>query len=356
MKTRLKILNLIDIPWNSGLTSYALDQARALRGYGHEVHFACPDGSFAGDFAGREGFPRVSLPDRKTPFLRLPFAKMSDFLSAERIDVINAHTGKTQTLAALLSFRPAGKTAVIRTKADARPPSKSFRFMRIAKIIAASDFIRNGYLKAGAPPEKISLARQGIQLAPAELRKPEPPYKIGLLGRLDEVKGHKYFLEAAALVLKSGAKAEFHIAGQEAGIKYSGLEKLAKDLGLGKAAVFHGRVPDSFEFMNSCDIGVIPSLGSEAVSRAALEWLSAAKPLVASRVGSLNEFATPENLVPPAESAALARRLEALLAAPELLNAHGSANRARAATVFSPDIFARLTNAAFESAAKELRA
>jgi len=112
--------------------------------------------------------------------------------------------------------------------------------------------------------------------------------------------------------------------------------------------VFHGRVPDSFEFINSCDIGAIPSLGSEAVSRAALEWLSAAKPVVASRVGSLPEFITPENLVPPGDAAALALRLQTLLSAPERLNKLGTANRERAVSVFSPEIFARRTCRIFE--------
>jgi len=351
MKKQLRILNLIDIPWNSGLAFYAYDQAHALKAAGHAVYFACPDKSAAREFAEREGFVCFPLPGRNEPFLRFPFLKLEKMLAAECVDIINAHTGKTQTLAFLLSFFSAKKIAVIRTKADARPPSKSFAFMKVSKIIAASDFIRNGYLELGVAPKKIALARQGINLPAAAPRKPEPPYKIGVLGRLDTVKGHECFLRAAAELIKSGVKAEFHIAGYEAGVKYTDLKKLAAILGLGAAAVFHGRVPDSFEFINSCDIGAIPSLGSEAVSRAALEWLSAAKPVVASHVGSLPEFITPENLVPPGETAALALRLQTLLAAPpERLGELGAANRARAERDFSTELFAQRTSRIFEEA------
>ncbi|HAF96591.1 MAG: hypothetical protein A2021_08790 [Elusimicrobia bacterium GWF2_52_66] len=348
MKKQLRILNLIDIPWNSGLASYAFDQARALKAAGHAVYFACPEGSAAREFAGREGFVCFSLPGRKELFLRLPFLRLKKILAAEGIDIVNAHTGRTQTLAFTLACFSAKKIAVIRTKADARPPSKSFTLRKVSKIIAASDFIKNGYLKLGVPPKKLALARQGITLPAVTLQDSEPPYKIGVLGRLDTVKGHECFLKAAAELIKIGIKAKFHIAGYEAGVKYTDLKKLAAELGLGTAAVFHGRVPDSFEFINSCDIGAIPSLGSEAVSRAALEWLSAAKPVVASRVGSLPEFITPENLVPPGDAAALALRLQTLLSAPERLNKLGTANRERAVSVFSPEIFARRTCRIFE--------
>ncbi|MCX5786144.1 MAG: glycosyltransferase family 4 protein [Elusimicrobia bacterium] len=355
MKKQLRILNLIDIPWNSALAAYAFDQARALKTAGHEVYFACPPASAAWEFARKEGLACFPLPDRKEPFLRLPFLKLKKVLAAERIDIISAHTGKTQTLAFFLSAFSAKRPALIRTKADARPPSKSFTFMRVSKIVAASDYIRNGYLKLGFAPEKMELVYQGISRPAIEAGRPVPPYKIGVLGRLDPVKGHDCFLKAAAELIKHGVKAEFHIAGYEAGIKYSDLKKRATELGLGAAAVFHGRVPDGFEFINSCDIGVIPSLGSEAVSRAALEWLASGRPVIASRAGSLGEFIAPEYLVSPGDAAALALKLETLLAAPGLLLKIGASNRAHAARDFSPEVFANRTNAVFENAAKGIK-
>jgi len=351
MKRHLRILNLIDIPWNSGLAAYAFDQAKALKAGGHEVYFGCPPDSAAWEFSRKEGMACFPLPDRKKSFLRLPFSKFKKILAAERIGAISAHTGKTQTLAFLLSSFSAKRPALIRTKADARPPSKSFTFGKVSKIIAASDFIKTGYLQLGFAPEKIELIYQGIRLPGMKIKKPGSPYKVGVLGRLDPVKGHECFLKAAAELIENGAKAEFHIAGYEAGIKYCDLKKRAAELGLGTAAVFHGRVEDSFEFMNSCDIGVIPSLGSEAVSRAALEWLASGRPIIASRAGSLGEFIAPEYMVPPGDASALARKLETLLAAPESLPKIGAANRARAARDFSSKIFESRTNAVFENAA-----
>ncbi|HAH31281.1 MAG TPA: hypothetical protein DCL44_03090 [Elusimicrobia bacterium] len=354
MKKQLRILNLIDIPWNSGLAAYAFDQARSLKAAGHKVYFACPPDSAAWGLACKEDMPCFPLPDRKELFLRFPFFKLLKILAAERIDIISAHTGKTQTLAFFLSLFAAKKPAIIRTKADARPPTRSFTFIKVSKIIAASEFIRTGYLRLGFAPEKTALVYQGISRPETEARKPSPPYKIGILGRLDPVKGHDCFLKAAAELLKRGIKAEFHVAGYEAGIKYSELKNRAAELGMGTAAMFYGRVADSFEFMSSCDIGVIPSLGSEAVSRAALEWLASGRPVVASKVGSLPEFIGPDYLVPPGKPAALALKLEALLAAPASLTEIGAANRARAVSDFSFETFTHRTSQIFEQAVLNL--
>lgn len=339
----MRILSILDIPWNSGLAAYAFDQALALRGCGHSVVFACPAGSAAMQFALREGFKAVAIPGRKE-YHRLPLAlfRLRAAARDERIDAVCAHTGQAQTYGYLLGL------PLVRVKADAGKPSAGFTFSAVSVTIAASAYIENLYAAAGLERAKLAVIRQGIQLQPAPARLPAPPYKLGLLGRLDPVKGHACFLNAAALLLKRGVQAEFHIAGYEANIKYAGLESAARALGLEKKVFFHGRVDGPFGFMASCDAGVIASLGSEAVSRAALEWLASGKPLVASSAGSLPEFVDKDWLVPPGDAEALAAKLETLLRAPEKLKELGERNRARAERDFSPAAFAAATCAVFE--------
>ena len=63
MKMQFRILNLIDIPWNSGLAAYAFDQAKALKARGHAVYFACPPKSAAWEFSKNEKFPVFPLAD-----------------------------------------------------------------------------------------------------------------------------------------------------------------------------------------------------------------------------------------------------------------------------------------------------
>ncbi|HAT71475.1 MAG TPA: hypothetical protein DCS63_01495 [Elusimicrobia bacterium] len=345
MKQPLKILSVIDIPWNSGLAAYAFDQARALRAGGHSVAFACPEGSAAMDFAAREGFRHYPIPGRKA-YHRLPLAllRLRSIALDEEIDIVAAHTGRAQTLAYLLGL------PIIRVKADAKKPSAGFTFSAVARTIAASACIESLYTAAGMDRAGISVIRQGITPPAALPRTPRPPYRVGLLGRLDLVKGHFCFLEAAARLLRAGAKAEFHVAGYEANIKYADLRSTAAELGIGNNVFFHGKVDGPFGFMSSCDIGVIASLGSEAVSRAALEWLAAGKPLVAASVGSLPEYVAPPWLAPPGDAPALAEKIGALLADPTLAGEVGKANLARARRDFSPAAFAAATCAVFEGA------
>lgn len=345
MKQPLRILSVIDIPWNSGLAAYAFDQALALRGAGHSVTFACPEDSAAMRFAAKEGFRALPLPGRKD-YLRLPLAllRLRSAARAGGIDVVCAHSGRAQTLGFLLGL------PLLRVKADAKKPTAGFTFSSVKMTIAASAYIKDLYLDAGLDASRLAVISQGIKLPPASAPLSSPPFKIGLLGRLDPVKGHACFLRAAADLLRSGIKAEFHIAGYEANIKYSDLLKIAEELEIAPGVVFHGKVEDPYKFMAACDIGVIASLGSEAVSRAALEWLASGRPLISTPAGSLPEYVAPAWLVPPGDHAALAGKLAELLSDPSKIKTLGEENRARAARDFSEEAFAAATRAAFEAA------
>lgn len=346
MKPRLKILSVIDIPWNSGLAAYAFDQALALRGAGHGVVFACPAGSAALEFAQKNGFKAYEIPGRKQHH-KLPLAllRLRAIAKEEAIDLAAAHTGRAQTLAFLLGL------PLVRVKADAKRPSAGFTFGSVKKVVAASAYIEGLYLAAGLDRARLAVIPPGIALPEIPERLAAPPYRVGLLGRLDLVKGHDCFLRAAANLLKGGAVAEFHVAGYEANLKYADLRRAAADLGVAGKVFFHGRTEGPFGFMAACDIGVIPSLGSEAVSRAALEWLAAGRPLVASSVGSLPEYTAAKWLAAPGDPDDLALKLGPLLADRALIKKIGGENRARAAAEFSREAFAADTVKVFEEAA-----
>ncbi len=347
----MKILNIIDIPWHSALAAYAFDQSAALAGRGHRVFFAAPEKSAAAAFALANSFPLAVIPHRKNYMILGALMRLKKLIEEEDVDVVNAHTGKAQTMAWLLSLISARPFALIRTKADAKRPSAGFALGRTALIIAGSKAIKEMYIAAGLAPAKVEVVYQGVIPPPENIKTPTGTLKVGILGRLDPVKGHACFIEAAALVLKKFPGAEFLIAGREEDVKYAGLRARAEAFGIAGKVKYLGHVPEPVAFCQSCDIGVIASLASEAVSRAALEWLAAGTPLVATTVGSLPEFLTPEWLVPPREPARLAEKLLTLLESPERRLAAGAANRLKALADFTPAVFAERTEAAFGKAA-----
>ncbi|MDO8734528.1 MAG: glycosyltransferase family 4 protein, partial [Elusimicrobiota bacterium] len=170
------------------------------------------------------------------------------------------------------------------------------------------------------------------------------------IGRLDPVKGHKYFLESAASVLKKIPNAKFLVAGKEENIKYKELKKLAAKLGIEKSVEFLGYVSDVSDFMSKCTLGVIASTGSEAVSRVLLEWMVCGKPVVATLVGCVSEILEEKFLVSPCNAEALARKTVELLQNPAFAKNAGETNRKKIEEKFNIEKFVTETEKVFYEA------
>lgn len=179
---------------------------------------------------------------------------------------------------------------------------------------------------------------------------PGAPF-VGVLARLDPVKGHDVVLDAARLLKRGFPELRFLCAGE--GALLDRLRWQLAPLGLAESVRFLGRVPDAWAFLAGCRIGLVASTGSEAVSRAALEWMAAGRPLVATRVGGipdLVEDGVTGVLVPPGDAPALAGALRDLLSNPARAEAMGRAARERWEREFSPEPFYRRTQEAYDEA------
>ena len=345
----MRILHLLDIPWHSGLAHYALSLAVALRDAGHETWIGARLGSGPWTAAGALELPRM-------PYARLAsLPALRAFLRRERIDVVDAHTGCTHTLAVAATTGLA--VVVVRTRSDARPvrkrPGAGLLFRRTGRTIAAAEYIRQQYLATvGLLPERIVTILQGVELPPAAPMPTGPP-RVAMVGRLDPVKGHADFLAAAALILPRYPQTRFTIAGRPETIARSDLQRQARDLGLGNAVEITGHLDDIAALHRLAGIGVVASTGSEAVSRVTLEWLAAGRPVVATSVGGIPELVDDGRtgfLVPPRDPAALAEAIGVLLAHDARRRAMGEAARADAAARFSLPRFAAETIRTYEEA------
>ena len=336
----MKILNIIDIPWFSGVTSYAVDSARGLSKRGHEIFFAGVRGGEPLKIAEKVGFKTVEVCSRKNPFILRSAFNLSKLIDAERIDIVNAHTGNAHFMAYLASLFTSQKFALVRTKSDVMRPKKSFLYGRTEKIIAASELIRKKYLEIGVAPSKVVTVYQGIELPQAGTEACLPANSVvGMLGRLDPVKGHRYFLASAAEVLEKNPVVKFLIAGKEENIRYRELERMASEKGISGAVKFCGFVGDAAGFMDGCSLGVIASTGSEAVSRVLLEWMSRGRAVVATGVGCIPEILPGDFVVPPSDPVSMAGTILSLLRDPEGLKIAGRNNREIAAERFGFEKF-----------------
>lgn len=357
----MNILHLIDEPWDSGITNYALVLAESLRKRGHKVSVGGWSGKPPLEQAAKMGIPTIPI-----NFNRLNIFYLRSILKREKIEIINVHGGKSHFWCNLSFYQFRNNISLVRTRADIRTPSANFfnkyLYKRSDLIICAAGIIREGCLRSlSLPPSKFIIIYQGIDinkfkpvLDNKKLRRefviPDDIPLIGIVGRLDPVKGHTTFLKAAQIVKQMVPRIKFIITGQEENIRWHELYQLVTALKLQNDVFYTRRRVDIVEIMNACAIGVIASNGSEAVSRVALEWMACGKPVVATKVGCLPEMIRPAEtgfLVNPQDPQVMAQAMARLLADNKLLGQMGKEARVTTEKKFGIENFAANTEQAY---------
>jgi len=206
-------------------------------------------------------------------------------------------------------------------------------------VIANSQGGRAEWLEAGVPAERIVVVPNGIDTerfrplpeARAGLRAawgiaPEAPL-IGLVARLDPMKGHGLFLEAAAVALGRRPELRFVCVGRGAEAPLQDLRDKASALGIAGRIVWAGPRHDMPEVLSALDLHTSASLFGEGFSNAVGESMAAGVPNVVTDVGDSASIVGETGLVvPPANAAALATAWLALL---DRAASEGDALRAR---------------------------
>jgi len=350
----MKILQMVDVPWDSGLAHYALALAQGLQKKGHQVFVSAIPGEKPWHKAHRLGLKTIPLVSLKG------LRPLRRFLRDHHIDLINAHTGSTHSLAVAAALGQ--KIAVVRTRSDARAvkrrPGSRFLYKHTQRAIAAADYIRDSFLRElKLPPRKVVTVYQGI---PVEAFPVEPFPKtpvIGIVARLDPVKGHRYLIEAMPMLLASYPDLRLRIVGQEENIKMRELSAIAARLRVSHHVDFLGYQSNVGKVMSECSIGAVSSLGSEAVSRVALEWMACGRPVVATKVGCLPEIVLPKvtgYLVESKDAPALAVALAKLLHDPAKALAMGQEAQRQARERFAMGLFIDKTLEVYKAALGEL--
>jgi glycosyltransferase involved in cell wall biosynthesis len=349
----MRVLQFVDVPWDSGLAHYALALSQQLKRAGHQVFVSALPGEKPWLKARRLGLKTVPLATLKglNPLRR--------FLRDHGIQVLNAHTGSTHSLAVASAL--GHKVAVVRTRSDARRlkarVGSGFLLKHTHRVIAAADYIRDSYLKTfKLPGRKVVTVYQGVDLDEFTPRPLPAVPTLGIVARLDPVKGHRYLLEAVALLQNVYPNLRVKLVGQQENIKQHELRAMAERLGIDAQVEFLGYQKSVAEIMGSCSLGVIASIGSEAVSRVALEWMAAGRGVVATEVGCLPEIVRDSEtgiLVEPKSAPALARAIGALLRTPRRIEHLGESARRRVEARFAMPDFASQTLEVYQEAMKE---
>ncbi len=104
------------------------------------------------------------------------------------------------------------------------------------------------------------------------------------VGRLEEVKGQVYLINALPQVLKECPAVKLMLVGD--GHERSSLEEHSMRLGVKDRVIFAGFCEDVRPYLNAADIFALASL-NEGMGRAVVEAMACGKPVILSRVGGM---------------------------------------------------------------------
>lgn len=168
---------------------------------------------------------------------------------------------------------------------------------------------------------------------------PLPPLKgrvvVGVVGRLDGQKGHRYLIEAIPAIVKRHKDIFFVFVGD--GALAEDLKGLAGRIGVSDFVHFAGHHPEVPWFLRQIDIFVLPSL-YEGLPLVAIEASAAGLPVVATAVDGTPEVVLDGAtglLVPPADPVSLADAIVRLCEDEPLRKKMGRNARKRAHEEFS---------------------
>ena len=195
-------------------------------------------------------------------------------------------------------------------------------------------------------PERIWIAPMGVDLDQAQRAAPYRPWQAGEVcriytcGRLHPVKGHKYLLEAIALLVRGGRRVRLEIAGGEEGVTgyRQALEEQVRALKLESSVEFLGSVSEQRhrQGIEAAHVFVLASL-DEGISVAAMEAMAMQTPTIVTDVGGMRELIEPEVdalMVPSQDAGALAAAIARVLNEPELARRLSQASRQKVARAF----------------------
>ncbi len=349
---RIRLLFVLTSAVRGGVEEVVLSLLQRLPREEFELALAAPD-TLLDDFAGNLArVPVATAAVRAESWRRTgEVRRLGAFIARRRPDVVNPHLFRSTAVAAPLA-RWHGVPAVVETyhgregwrhgllRGSFLPDRLVARCVDrvIAVSQAAGDFLVHG---KGYPGGKIVVVPNGRDLAAyapgrhrqavrKELGLDAGTPLVGVVGRLEAQKGHRYLVDAWATIVRELPDARLLVVGE--GSLRTALESQVRARGVAGALIFAGFRADVPRLLDAVDVVALPSL-YEGLPLTAIEAAAMARPLVATAVDGTPEVVRDGEtgvLVPPADPPALARGLLAVLGDPERARRMGEAARALA--------------------------
>lgn len=346
-----------------GMESFLFGLARSLRNIGMESTFVVTETS--GDWHANplaEGFGVVSVLPRKWQSSRCHARRVAAALHGFDVVIMN-HSSAAQSAAGLLP-ESAAVIAVLHNDMEEVYRVGLANRANVDWFAAVGEQVREEALKRGAPPERVSCIRNGVEVfheypKNEEMPGPDAPLSVIFVGRIEhEQKGVFYLPGIVAGIRDSGVNATFDVIGD--GTDSRALRAQIEQLNLSTVVTFHGALThaETMRMLGAADVLIMPSHYEgqpitlfEAMARGVV-------PLV-SKLPGITDSVIAEGqdgfLVRVGDEAAFTDRLALLAADRELVGTMSRAAWRSARESFGIDTMTRQYVALIETCSKQRR-
>ncbi|WP_320170429.1 glycosyltransferase family 4 protein [Maridesulfovibrio sp.] len=336
----MRIFQVINVRWFNATSWYALYLSRLLQDAGHEVLVITVPDSETETKARQMGLTVETIELNSTSPVTLfkACSKVLALVHQKKPHIVNCHRGEAFFWWGILRKMRLG-FKLIRTRGDQRLPKSDFINRHLHSTIADGVVVTNKrmaehFLKkmelaesrlwlihGGVDTDRFRFDPEGRENVRREFGFEKDDFVIGMLGRFDRVKGQKELIEAVAktrLNVKDRPIKLFLIGFPTATSKHE-VDTWIAEKQLGDITVISGVVDDVAACISALDLGVIASLWSETIARAALEIMACRRPLISTDVGVMPDLLPAEALVPAQDANALSMKLTDAVNKPEFL-------------------------------------
>jgi glycosyltransferase involved in cell wall biosynthesis len=271
-------------------------------------------------------------------------------MAQKRVDHLHAHFANHPAMVALIIHRLTGIPFSFTAHGSDLQVDQAMLGRKVAAaqtVISVSEYNKE-LIVAECGEEsrrKIRVVHCGVDPTAFERRRSRgaEPFTIVCVASFEEVKGHKYLIEACRVLRQRGVDFVCHLVGD--GSLRNTLRQQTKQLGLSGRIKFHGALRRSqvATLVGEADVLALASVPTrdgrrEGIPVALMEAMACGLPVVSSAIGGIPELVESDRtgiLAPPRDALKLASALETLAGDPELRNRMGAAGREKVLREFN---------------------
>ncbi len=305
---KLTILHIANVRFFNATAWYAMQLSKKLCEIGHNSIVMTLEGTKADKAALEMDIPRIALPFDQKKISNFPaiFSFLKKTIEETKPDIVNCHRGELFPL--FIYFKKKYGFKLVRTRGDQRLAKNTFLnryfYAKISDAVIATNSRISKHLheELQVPKEKLFTILGGVDIRkfypnPAKKNETKKQYGyskndcvIGLLGRLDPIKGQKESIIALAKASERMDNLKLCIIGFDEIHTSEELYALASEYGVRDKVQITGKVKEINDVLNMCDIALLSSVGSEAIARAAVEFIACNIPLISSNIGVMPDL------------------------------------------------------------------